>query len=165
MNFNLFNSVIQKTLITIFRTFVYIGFSVFDYENVFASFLQEFASSLICRLHPYASCCCLGDCILQELILISQLTPHVNGHVAKIAYGKTLSRRKFYAASLSTYHCVNQLHIYLHFLFSIIICYPWKIHQTVGWLFKDFWCTFDFSVHQQCIKKSIKKPSKSPSNF
>ena len=31
----------------------------------------------------------------------------------------------------STYHCVNQLHIFLHFLFSIIICDPWKTKSFI----------------------------------
>ena len=31
----------------------------------------------------------------------------------------------------STYHCVNQLHIFLHFLFSVIICDPWKTKSLI----------------------------------
>ena len=55
--------------------------------HVFALFLQKFARPLICRLDSDARCCCLGDRVFQKLILISQLTPHVNCHVAKIAFG------------------------------------------------------------------------------
>ena len=63
---------------------------------VLSLLLQKFARPLICRLDSDARCCCLGDRVFQKLILISQLTPHVNCHVAKIAFGhgKIIPRNK-----------------------------------------------------------------------
>ena len=40
-----------------------------------------------------------------------------------LEYGQILLRRKFFYNA--TYHRVHQLHVFLHFLFSIIICDPW----------------------------------------
>ena len=45
--------------------------------------------------------------LLQLLVLVGDLTAHVDGHVAQVSD-----------------HGAHQLHVLLHFLLSVIICYP-----------------------------------------
>ena len=139
---NLFNSQIYtETLITILWTFVYIRFLVFDYEK------------FMCLLSSYRSLPALSfaDLTLTPVVVALVIVfskswfwfpnslPMSTAMLRRLPSDMEKSVREIKFWWFFTYHCVDQLHIFLHFLFSIIICdsMKTKIHYHSSCKVKD----------------------------
>ena len=108
--------------------FVYFRFPVFDYEK------------FMCLLPSYRSLPALSFAdftlmpVVVALVIVSSKSwfwfpnslPMSTAMLRRLPMEKHCRDESFMFSPYSTYHCVNQLHIFLHFLFSIIICDPWK---------------------------------------
>ena len=120
---------------------MYIRFLVFDYEK------------FMCLLSSYRSLPALSfaDLTLMPVVValvivfskswfwLPNSLPMSTAMLRRLPSDTEKSFREIKFCWFSTYHCVDQLHIFLHFLFSIIICDSWKtkIHYHSSCKVKD----------------------------